>query len=218
MSTSTQRRGLLIIVSAPSGGGKTTLCQRLLEWDATITRCVTCTTRPPRPGEKDGVDYFFVSQAEFERRIAAGELLEYARYNGQYYGTPRGFVEEQVAAGRDVLLAIDVQGARQVAQLIRGGQFAHPDSLVTIFLVPPTLDLLEQRLRRRGQDDEATIAKRLRIAGEELAHWTEYDYAIVTGLIDDDVAHAKAILIAEKCRTARVPKGETPWVRRELLS
>jgi guanylate kinase len=210
------RPGLLIIISSPSGGGKTTLCNRLLEWDPGITRVITCTTRAQRPGEQDGKDYFFLSKDEFERRIAAGDFLEHALYNGHYYGTPRRFVEEQIAAGRDVLMAIEIQGARSVMRLAHRSAFA--DSLVTLFLVPPTMELLEQRLRKRAQDDEATIQKRLRIAKKEMAHWTEYDYAIVTGHIDDDVAHAKAILIAEKCRTRRVPKGGQPWVQRELLS
>jgi guanylate kinase len=212
------RPGLLIIISSPSGGGKTTLCQRLLAWDANITRVVTCTTRASRPGEQDGKDYFFLSRTEFERRAAAGDFLEYAEYNGNYYGTPRRFIEEQIATGRDVLMAIEVQGATKVMQLTRSSAFAYPDSLVSVFLVPTTMALLEQRLRRRAQDDEATIQRRLHIAAEEMMHWTEYDYAIVTGHIDDDVAHAKAILIAERCRTRRVPKGDQPWVQRELLS
>ena len=174
--------------------------------------------RVPRAGEQHGKDYFFLSKDEFEQRIAAGDFLEHAQYNGNYYGTPRRFVEEQVAAGRDVLMAIEVQGAAQVMQLVRGGRFPYRDSLVPIFLVPPTMELLEQRLRKRAQDDDTTIQKRLQIAQKEMTHWTEYDYAIVTGHIDDDVAHAKAIIIAEKCRTRRVPKGDQPWVQRELLS
>jgi len=212
------RPGLLIVLSSPSGGGKTTLCHRLLAWDPNIRRVITCTTRTPRAGEEDGRDYFFLTREEFERRIAAGDFLEHAQYNGNYYGTPRQFVEEQLAAGRDALLAIEVQGAAKVMEMVRGGRFPYPDSLVTLFLVPPTLALLEQRLRRRAQDDETTIQKRLRIAEQELAHWREYDYAIVTGHIDHDVAHAKAILIAEKCRTKRVPKGGQAWVQTELLS
>ena len=210
------RPGLLIIISSPSGGGKTTLCNRLLAWDPNITRVVTCTTRAPRPGEQNGKDYHFVSKDEFERRIAAGEFLEHAQYNSHYYGTPRRFVEEQIAAGRDVLMAIEVQGAAKVMELARRSTLG--SSLITLFLVPPTTELLEQRLRKRAQDDEATIQRRLRIAAEEMAHWTEYDYAIVTGHINDDVAHAKAIILAEKCRTRRVPKGDQPWVQRELLS
>jgi guanylate kinase len=212
------RPGLLIIVSSPSGGGKTTLCHRLLAWDPNIRRTITCTTRAPRPGEKDGHDYFFLTRAEFENRIAAGAFLEHAEYNGNYYGTPRQYVEEQIAGGHDVLLAIEVQGAQKVMHLVQQGGFAYPNSLVTLFLVPPTMALLEQRLRRRAQDDEATIQKRLRIAEAELSYGRQYDYAIVTGLIDHDVAHAKAILIAERCRTKRVPEGGQPWVQTELLS
>lgn len=210
------RSGLMIVVSAPSGGGKTSLCQRLLQWDPGIRYSVTCTTRSPRPGEEHGKHYFFLSQDEFEQRIVAGEFLEHARYNGHYYGTPRPFVEEQIGAGHDVLMAIEVQGAAQVMQLVRGGRFAYPNSLVTIFLRPPNMELLEQRLRKRGQDDEASIQKRLRIAQHEMTHWREYDYTIVTGHIDDDVAYARAILIAERCRTARVPENGEPWQRNEL--
>jgi guanylate kinase len=153
----------------------------------------------------------FVSVEEFERRIAAGDFLEHARYNGHYYGTPRQFVEEQLATGRDVL-----QGAAQVMKRVRSGGFAYPDALVTIFLVPPTLELLERRLRKRGTDSDETIRKRLAVATKEMAYWREYDYAIVTGHIDEDVAYARAILIAEKCKTARAPKDGKPWQRNEL--
>ena len=209
------RTGLILVVSAPSGGGKSSLCQRLLNWSPNIVYSVSCTTRPPRPGEKHGREYFFVSVEEFERRIAAGDFLEHAKYNGHYYGTPRRSVEERIAAGQDVLLVIEVQGAAQVMQRVRGGGFAYPHALVTIFLVPPTLELLEQRLRKRGTDSDEAIRKRLAVAAQEMAHWREYDYAIVTGHIDEDFAYAKAILIAEKCNTARVPKDGRPWQRNE---
>ncbi|MCX7886359.1 MAG: guanylate kinase [Verrucomicrobiae bacterium] len=211
------RPGLLIIISSPSGGGKTTLCNRLLQWDKNLTRVVTCTTRPPRPGEQHGVHYHFLSKEEFERRIAAGHFLEHAEYNGHCYGTPRQFVEDVLRSGRDALLAIEVQGARQITRLVRSGKFPYPDSLVTIFLFPPTLGLLEQRLRRRGQDDEQTLQRRLQIARQEIAYWREYDYTIVTGDIEDDLMQAKAILIAEKCRTHRFPDGGQPWLQKELL-
>lgn len=159
-----------------------------------------------------------MSVEEFERRIAAGDFLEHAKYNGHYYGTPRRSMEERLATGQDVLLTIEVQGAAQVMRCVRGsprklsGQgFAYPHALVTIFLVPPTLELLEQRLRKRGTDSDEAIRKRLAVAAQEMAHWREYDYAIVTGHIDEDFAYAKAILIAEKCKTARVPKDGKPW-------
>jgi guanylate kinase len=177
---------------------------------------MSCTTRLPRGGEQHGREYLFVSVEEFERRIAAGDFLEHAKYNGNYYGTPRQFVEEQLAAGQDVLLTIEVQGAAQVMQRVRSGGFAYPDALVTIFLMPPTLELLERRLRKRGTDSGEAIRKRLAVATQEMAHWREYDYAIVTGHIDEDVAYAKAILIAEKCRTARSQKDGKPWQRNKL--
>ena len=211
------RSGLIIVVSAPSGGGKSTLCQRLLNWSSNIVYSVSCTTRVPRGGEQHGHDYFFLTTDEFEKRIAAGELLEYAQYNGHYYGTPRQFVEEQLAAGRDVLLDIEVQGAAQMVMRVRRtGGFAYPDALVTVFLLPPSLELLETRLRRRGTDSEEMIRKRLVLAQQEMAHWPEYDYVIMTGHLDDDFERGKAIVIAEKCRAKRVPKDGKPWQESEL--
>jgi len=216
-SSTASRTGLIIVVSAPSGGGKSSLCQRLLNWSPNLVYSVSCTTRAPRGGEQNGHDYFFLTTDEFEKRIAAGEFLEYAKYNGNYYGTPRKFVEEQLDAGRDILLDIEVQGAGQVLKSVRGGQAAaFTDSLVTIFLMPPSLELLEKRLRRRGTDSEEVIRKRLALAEQELAHWPEYDYVIVSGKLDDDFEQGKAIVIAEKCRTARVSKGGKPWQENEL--
>ena len=211
------RTGLIIVVSAPSGGGKSSLCQRLLNWSPNMVYSVSCTTRAPRGGEQNGHDYFFLSTEEFEKKIAAGEFLEHAKYNGNYYGTPRKFVEEQLDAGRDILLDIEVQGAGQVLKSVRVGQaIAFVDSLVTIFLMPPSLELLEKRLRRRGTDSEEVIRKRLALAEQELTHWPEYDYVIVSGKLDDDFEQGKAIVIAEKCRTARVSKGGKPWQQNEL--
>jgi guanylate kinase len=212
---SDHRTGLIIVVSAPSGGGKSSLCQRLLNWSSNLTYSVSCTTRPVRGGEVDGRDYFFLTRDEFERRIAANEFLEYAEYNGHYYGTPRTFLEQQLADGRDILLDIEIQGAGQLAKRIRGGGFAYPDSLVMIFLMPPSLELLETRLRRRGTDSEETIQRRLKIAEQEMAHWVEYDYVIVSGTLDDDFAQGKAILVAEKCRVSRQPRNQ-PWKQNEL--
>jgi guanylate kinase len=215
-SPTTARTGLVIVVSAPSGGGKSSLCQRLLNWSPNMVYSVSCTTRPPRGGEQNGQDYFFLSAGEFEAKIAGGDFLEYAKYNGNYYGTPRRYVEEQLAMGHDVLLDIEVQGARQVSQCARGGRFAYPDALVMIFLMPPSLELLETRLRRRGTDSDETIRKRLALAEQEMAHWREYDYVIVSGRLDDDFEQGKAIVIAEKCRTMRAAKDGKPWQQNEL--
>jgi len=198
MNTTPARTGLIIVVSAPSGGGKSSLCQRLLNWSPNLVYSVSCTTREPRGGEQDGQDYIFLGREEFERRIKANEFLEYAQYNGNYYGTPRGFVEERLALGKDVLL-----------------DFAYPSALVMIFLMPPSLELLETRLRRRGTDTEETIRKRLALAKQEMTNWREYDYVIVSGHLDDDFAQGKAIVIAEKCRTLRHSEDK-PWQQNEL--
>jgi guanylate kinase len=211
----TQPTGLIIVVSAPSGGGKSSLCQRLLNWSANLVYSVSCTTRAPRGGELHGVDYFFLSREEFEQRVKTGDFLEHAQYNGNYYGTPRSFIEEQLAAGKDVLLDIEVQGAEQVIRRVRGGSFAYSETLVTIFLMPPSPELLETRLRRRGTDSDETIRKRLALAQQEMAHWREYDYVIVSGKLDDDFEQGKAIIIAEKRRTIRQPKDK-PWQQNEL--
>ncbi len=210
-----QSSGLILVVSAPSGGGKTSLCQRLLEWSDNIIYSISCTTRTPRNGEEDGKDYFFISNEEFERRIARNELLEYAQYNGHYYGTPRKYIEDQIRAGRDVLLDIEVQGAAQLAKRIRGQQFAYPESLVQIFLMPPSLRVLERRLRNRNTDDEATIQKRLVIAEREMSHWAEYDYIIVSGQIDEDFDHAKSIITAEKCKVSRQARVDGKWQQKK---
>ena len=212
----TPRTGLMIVVSAPSGGGKSSLCQRLLNWSPNLVYSVSCTTRPPRGGEQSGQDYFFLSRQDFETKIAGGEFLEYAEYNGNYYGTPRPFIEGQLAAGKDVLLDVEVQGASQLMHRVRAGGFAYPNALVTIFLMPPSLELLETRLRRRGTDSLETIHKRLVIAEREMAHWPEYDYVIVSGRLDDDFAQGKAVVIAEKCRGLRLPKDTQVWQQNEL--
>jgi len=208
----TPRTGLIIVVSAPSGGGKSSLCQRLLN----LVYSVSCTTRAPRGGEQHGQDYFFLTRPDFEAKIAGGEFLEYAEYNGNYYGTPRPFIEARLTAGKDVLLDVEVQGASQLIQRVRAGAFAYPNALVTIFLMPPSLELLETRLRRRGTDSAETIRNRLAIAEREMAHWPEYDYVIVSGHLDDDFAQGKAIVIAEKCRTLRLPKETQVWQQNEL--
>ena len=212
----TPRTGLILVVSAPSGGGKSSLCQRLLNWSPNLIYSVSCTTRSPRGGEQNGRDYFFLTRSDFEAKITGGEFLEYAEYNGNYYGTPRSFVEEQLTAGKDVLLDVEVQGAGQLMKRIRTGRFAYPNSLVTIFLMPPSRELLETRLRRRGTDSEETICKRLALADCEMERWTEYDYVIVSGKLDDDFAQGKAIVIAEKCRAARLPKETKVWQQNEL--
>ena len=216
MTAPPPRTGLIIVVSAPSGGGKSSLCQRLLNWSPNLIYSVSCTTRAPRGGEQHGQDYFFQQRPDFEAKIASGEFLEHAQYNGNYYGTPRTFIEAQLTAGKDVLLDVEVQGANQLIQRVRTGAFAYPNALVTIFLMPPSLELLETRLRRRGTDSAETIRKRLAIAEREMAHWTEYDYVIVSGHLDDDFAQGKAIVIAEKCRTLRQAKDTKTWQQNAL--
>jgi guanylate kinase len=210
------RPGLIIVVSAPSGGGKTSLCQRLLNWSPNLVYSVSCTTRPPRAGEQHGREYFFLTVEEFEKKIAASEFLEHAKYNQCYYGTPRQFVEEQLAQGRDVLLAIEVQGAAKVAESVRRSGFGHTDALVMIFLMPPSIELLERRLRHRGTDDDAMIQRRLALAEQEMAHWHEYDYVIISRDLDDDFEQARSVVIAEKCRTSRYPKDTKLWQQKEI--
>jgi len=188
-------KGTLFVVSAPSGAGKTSLVKALRKGMDGFTVSVSHTTRAPRPGEKDGRDYRFVDRAEFERMIAAGEFLEHARVFDNHYGTARATVEAALEQGGDVLLEIDWQGARQVRTLL-------PDS-VSVFILPPSLAALEQRLTGRGQDDPETIARRMGDAISEMSHYGEYDYLVV----NDDFAVAlrelRAIVIAHRMRRAR---------------
>ena len=187
--------GNLFVIAAPSGGGKTTLTRALLDREPGIRLSVSYTTRPPRPGERDGVDYHFVDAERFSALKAAGEFLEYARVHGNWYATSATWLKAEVATGRDVLLEIDWQGAAQVRKLV-------PDS-VHVFILPPSLESLERRLVKRGQDDSATIARRLNAAREEIRHCGEFDYVI----INQDFASAVDDLAAI-VRTARLRSAE----------
>lgn len=193
---------LLIVISAPSGAGKTTLCEGLLGALPNLRRAVTCTTRAPRSGERAGVDYHFLEAAEFARRVKAGEFLEHARVYGNDYGTLRAEVTDHLAAGCDVLLAIDVQGAasvreRAVADTVLGR------ALVEVFVMPPSLAELEERLRSRGTEDAAIIERRLAAARQEISQWPRYDYVLVSRTREDDLRRLRAIVEAERMRRSR---------------
>ncbi len=195
MGSSMSASGNLLIVSAPSGAGKTTLVKALLARDAQVGYSVSCTTRAPRTGERDGVDYFFVSDDEFRRRIAASEFLEHAEVHGHRYGTLRSWIEAQLHADRDVVLDIDTQGAAQVRALM-------PEA-VSIFILPPSLAELEARLRSRGTDADAVIERRLAAARAEIAHAGEYDYVIINKDLDTAIADLAAVVRASRLRHAR---------------
>jgi guanylate kinase len=194
---------LLILVSAPSGGGKTTLCQQLLAARPDMTRAITCTTRPPRPGEQDGVDYYFLDAASFLKRVQAGNFLEHATVFGNSYGTLKSEVLGKLRQGKDVLLNIDVQGAATIRQKV-GEDAELRDALVSIFLTPESMAVLEQRLRRRATDSEVVIQKRLSVARQEIAQWRHFDYLLISGTVSDDLRRTLAIVEAEKMRTARL--------------
>nr|WP_145729400.1 guanylate kinase [Nitrospirillum amazonense] len=185
------RRGLMLVLSSPSGAGKTTIARRLLEQDQELTMSVSATTRAKRPGEVAGVDYHFTSLTEFDLMVNQGKLLEYAKVFDNYYGTPREPVEQALASGRDVLFDIDWQGTQQLKEKAR-------DDLVSIFILPPSARELERRLTSRAQDSQAEIAKRMSKASNEMSHWAEYDYVIINNDVDTSVAKAHAILTAER--------------------
>lgn len=200
---------VLLLVSAPSGGGKTTVCRLLLERVPGLVRVTTCTTRPPRPGERDGVDYHFLTPAEFERQVAAGAFLEHALVYGHRYGTRRAEVLEGLARGQDVLLNVDVQGAAHLRAVAARDPRLRA-ALVTVFLAPPSMETLAERLRRRGQDPPEVIERRLAEARREIAAWPEFDYLVVSGTIEEDLHRVRAILEAERLRTIRRRAGEAP--------
>jgi len=187
--------GNLFVVAAPSGGGKTSLTRALLESEPMIRLSVSYTTRPPRPGEIDGVDYHFVTADRFAALKAAGEFLEHARVHGNWYATSATWLEAQIDSGQDVLLEIDWQGALQVRKLV-------PES-VQIFILPPSLASLRQRLVRRGQDDEETIARRLSAARDEMRHCIDFDYVIINQDFASAVADLAAIVRASRLRSAQ---------------
>jgi len=191
-----RRRGTLFVVSAPSGAGKTTLCRELRLRLPELAYSVSVTTRPARPGETDGVDFRFVDAPEFQAMLARGEFAEWARVHGNLYGTPAGALEAALAAGSDVLLDIDTQGAAQL-------RARYPEA-VLVFIVAPSMAELEQRLRERGSDQEAEIALRLRRAREEIALWRRYDYLVVNRDIKEAMEQLASIIQAERCRTARL--------------
>ncbi len=192
MSTSSSGSGSLFIVAAPSGAGKSSLVGALLAQEPDIKLSISCTTRAPRPGEQHGREYFFLSEAEFIERKTKGEFLESAHVHGNYYGTSRIVIEEQTRAGKDVLLEIDWQGARQVRE-----QF--PEA-VGIFILPPSVAVLEQRLRSRGQDSDEVIARRVQAADGEIAHAPEFDYVIINDSFETALSQLAAIARATRCR------------------
>jgi len=191
-----KRRGLLIVLSSPSGAGKTTISRRLLDADSDVEMSVSATTRPMRPGEVDGRDYHFVEPQEFERMVGANEFAEYASVFGNRYGTPAAPVCAAIEEGRDILFDIDWQGTQQLHQSMR-------DDLVRIFLLPPSMEELEHRLRNRGTDSDEVIADRMARARGEISHWAEYDYVLVNDDMDACLADVRSIVAAERLKRDR---------------
>ena len=197
MTGEIKRRGLMLVLSSPSGAGKTTLSRKLLQSDAGIVMSVSATTRAKRPNEVDGRDYHFVTPARFAAMVQADEFFEHATVFEQRYGTPRKAVVEALTAGRDVLFDIDWQGTQQLKERAR-------EDLVSVFVLPPSHDELERRLKTRAQDSDAVVAKRMAKAASEISHWPEYDYVIVNRDLERALVQIKAILDAERTRRARL--------------
>lgn len=193
---------LLILLSAPSGGGKTTLCEQVLLTTPGTVRAVTCTTRAPRPGERDGLDYHFLDPQTFQAKVDAGEFLEHAIVHGNRYGTLRSEVASKLALGKDVLLSIDVQGATSIRQRAESDPQLRR-ALVTVFITPPSLEVLADRLRKRAQNSAEDMESRLRVARQEVSYWVEYNYLIISTTIAEDLRRMQAIILAEKMRQAR---------------
>ena len=199
------RRGLMLVLSSPSGAGKTTLTRRLLERDKDVTLSVSVTTRKIRPGEQDGRDYQFIDRKRFDALIAQDALLEWAEVFDNYYGTPAKPVMDALAQGRDVLFDIDWQGTQQLRQKARS-------DLVSVFILPPSVPELERRLHKRAQDDYETIHRRMAKAADEMSHWAEYDYVVINHDLEQAYADVKAVLAAERLKRERQP-GLADFVR-----
>jgi guanylate kinase len=193
-----QRRGLLIVLSSPSGAGKSTISRMLLEADENITMSISATTRPMRPGEKQDVDYHFVDTAEFERLVGADEFAEWAYVFDHMYGSPKEPIKEALKDGRDTLFDIDWQGTQQL-------EYAFRTDLVLIFILPPSMRELERRLHERGTDSDEIIANRMKRAAGEIGHWAEYDYVLINDDMDKCLRDVRAIIAAERLRRQRQP-------------
>ncbi len=194
-----------MVLSSPSGAGKTTLARRLIEADPGIAMSVSVTTRPPRPGEVNGRDYNFIDEAAFKRMREADELLEWARVFDNFYGTPRTPVEKAIKSGRDILFDIDWQGAQQLSEKLK-------HDVVRVFILPPSAAALEKRLQTRAQDSADVVRRRMEAASAEISHWPEYDYVIVNASLDASMAGLKAILGAERLKRERLD-GLSAFVR-----
>ena len=199
------RRGLMLVLSSPSGAGKTTLSRRLLAEDQGVALSVSVTTRKMRPGEVDGRDYHFIDRQRFDALVEKSELLEWAEVFDNYYGTPKKPVMEALAAGRDVLFDVDWQGTQQLRDKA-------PKDIVSIFVLPPSIPELEKRLHKRAQDDYETIHRRMAKAADEMSHWAEYDYVVINRELDRAFVEVKAILSAERLKRERQP-GLSDFVR-----
>lgn len=193
------RRGLLVILSSPSGAGKSTLAKRLMAWDDSLSFSVSATTRAPRAGEVDGTDYDFVTDSEFRKLVDDRGMLEHARVFGNYYGSPKAPVQQAIEDGRDVLFDVDWQGAQQISNSDL------QDSVLSIFILPPSITELHRRLVGRGQDDAGTITKRMQKSWDEISHWDGYDYVIVNDDLNTTEAQLRTIISAERLRRAQQP-------------
>lgn len=189
--------GLLVILSSPSGAGKSTLARRLMDWDSSLRFSISATTRPPRPGEIDGQHYHFTTPEEFRAMVNDDQMLEHAEVFGNFYGSPRGPVEQAMREGRDTIFDVDWQGGQQIRASALGGH------VVSIFVLPPSLPELERRLRTRGQDSDEVIAGRMAKSRAEISHWAEYDYVLINEDLDETEGQLRAILTGERLRRDR---------------
>jgi guanylate kinase len=201
MTSTLKRRGMCFVLSSPSGAGKTTISRKMLEIDSDLTMSISYTTRAPRVGEVDGVDYFFASKDEFRDLINANAFLEHAEVFGHFYGTPRKFVEDNLSKGVDVIFDIDWQGTHQLKEQMKA-------DVVSVFILPPSMQELENRLKSRAQDSDEVVTKRMKKASREISHWTEYDYVLINTDLDETMENVNRILLAERLHISRQPMLE----------